>query len=149
MRSYGYQQLHIEIRDDIVTTLHPEGSSNNIRVVTEKRAIERPQICYRKAILNILVPGILSVGIGYWDIRYAFAFLCVYTLFRSPGIIIWTIRVYQHCAPDDIRLACVYEPSCSEYMILSIQKYGIIKGILRGIQRLKRCHLPNGGNDYP
>lgn len=143
------RQVHIEMRDDIVTTLHPEGSSNNIRVVTEKRAIERPQICYGKAILNALVPGTVSVGIGFWDMRFALACLCVYTLARTPGIIIWTIRVYQRYAPDYIRLACVYEPSCSEYMILSIQRYGVMKGIIKGIQRLERCHLPNGGTDYP
>lgn len=143
------RQVQSEMRDDIVTSLHPEGSSNNIRVVTEKRAIERPQICYEKAILNALVPVTVSVGIGYWDMWVALVCLCVYTLARTPGIILWTIRVYQRYAPDDIRLACIYEPSCSEYMILSIQKYGVIKGIIKGIQRLERCHLPNGGTDYP
>lgn len=143
------RRVHSAIRDDIITTLHPEGSSNNIRVVTEKRAIERPKICYRVAILNVLVPGTVSVGIGFWDMRFALACLCVYTLARTPGIIIWSIRVYQRYASDDIRLACVYEPSCSEYMILSIHKYGVLKGIIKGIQRLERCHLPNGGTDYP
>jgi putative component of membrane protein insertase Oxa1/YidC/SpoIIIJ protein YidD len=34
-------------------------------------------------------------------------------------------------------------------MILAIKKYGIIKGIYKGIKRLLRCHSPNGGIDYP
>lgn len=137
------------MRDDLVTTLHPEGSSNNIQFAIEKRELERPSVCYGKAVLNTLIPGIVSVGIGFWGMRFALACLCMYTLLRSPGITIWAIRLYQCYAPEHIRLACVFEPSCSEYMILSIQKFGIVKGFIRGIQRLERCHLPNGGTDYP
>jgi len=137
------------MRDDIVTTLHPEGSSNNIQVVTEKRKLERPRICYRRFLLNALIPGIVSVGVSFWDFSIALACLCVYTLVRAQGILIWAIRLYQRFAPDHIRLACVFQPSCSDYMILSLQKYGFIRGAIKGTQRLKRCHLPNGGTDYP
>jgi putative membrane protein insertion efficiency factor len=137
------------MRDDIVTTLHPEGSSNNIQVTTEQRKLERPRICYRKSLLNSLIPGIVSVGISFWDMSIALVCLCMYTLARTPGITIWVIRLYQRYAPNYIRLACVFEPSCSEYMILSIQKYGFIRGVIKGIHRLQRCHLPNGGTDYP
>jgi putative component of membrane protein insertase Oxa1/YidC/SpoIIIJ protein YidD len=34
-------------------------------------------------------------------------------------------------------------------MILAIEKYGIAKGVLKGIQRLSKCRYPNGGVDYP
>jgi putative component of membrane protein insertase Oxa1/YidC/SpoIIIJ protein YidD len=34
-------------------------------------------------------------------------------------------------------------------MILSIKNYGVVYGVIKGIKRLKRCHLPNGGDDYP
>jgi putative membrane protein insertion efficiency factor len=135
------------MRDDVITTLHPEGSSNNAQIATVKRKLERPRICYWKALLNVLALGVLSVGIGYWDMRVAFAFVCVYTLARASGIIIWVIRLYQRFASDDLRLACVFEPSCSEYMIVSIQKHGVMKGVIKGLQRLERCHLPNGGID--
>jgi len=81
--------------------------------------------------------------------RFALTCLCVFTVVRMRGILIWFIRLYQRYASADIRLACVFEPGCSEYMILSMQKYGILKGISKGIERLKRCHLPNGGTDYP
>lgn len=63
--------------------------------------------------------------------------------------IICLIRLYQKKAPYYIREACRFEPTCSEYMILSIQKYGCVKGIYRGIHRLFRCKPPNGGVDYP
>ena len=38
---------------------------------------------------------------------------------------------------------------CSQYMILSIKKYGGFKGFVNGIKRLQRCHPPHGGVDNP
>lgn len=64
-------------------------------------------------------------------------------------VLIYLIRLYQKRAPYYIRSACRFEPTCSEYMILAIQKYGIIRGICKGIHRLLRCKPPNGGVDYP
>lgn len=64
-------------------------------------------------------------------------------------IIIWVIHLYQKKAPYYIRSSCRFEPSCSEYMILSVEKYGCFKGVYKGIRRLLRCKPPNGGVDYP
>ncbi|TKJ35939.1 MAG: membrane protein insertion efficiency factor YidD [Planctomycetes bacterium B3_Pla] len=46
---------------------------------------------------------------------------------------------------------CIYIPSCSDYMIQAIRKYGVLKGIYYGYQRIKRCNgaLYKGGDDYP
>ena len=59
------------------------------------------------------------------------------------------VRLYQRKAPDSLRGACLFTPSCSEYMILAIEKYGCFRGVCRGLGRLLRCHAPNGGEDYP
>lgn len=64
-------------------------------------------------------------------------------------LIIRLIRFYQKKAPKKIREACLFTPSCSEYMILSIEKYGTIRGIIKGENRILRCRYPNGGIDYP
>ena len=64
-------------------------------------------------------------------------------------ILIFLVRCYQRFAPREIRDRCLFTPTCSEFMILSIQKYGVLKGVAKGIDRLKRCHYPNGGEDYP
>lgn len=64
-------------------------------------------------------------------------------------IIIRIIRLYQILAPKRIRDACLFEPTCSNYMILSLRKYGLIVGLKKGVDRLKRCRWPNGGVDYP
>lgn len=43
---------------------------------------------------------------------------------------------------------CRFYPSCSEYTIQAIDKYGIIKGGLMGSWRIMRCNPWNkGGND--
>ena len=137
------------IPDGFITTLHPEGSYNNIKFPVKKRELVRPKINFWKASLNVIIPLFVFFVVYWWDVRFAMIGLCTYSLFRLRGMIIWCIRVYQRYAPEDIRSACVFEPSCSEYMILSIRKYGVIRGGIKGVERLKRCHLPNGGEDYP
>jgi len=43
---------------------------------------------------------------------------------------------------------CRFSPTCSEYMIQSIEKYGIAKGIVTGSRRISRCHpFSPGGVD--
>ena len=62
---------------------------------------------------------------------------------------VFLILLYQKMAPKKLRDSCRFEPSCSNYMIIAINKYGVIKGINLGLKRLFRCHIPNGGYDYP
>ena len=64
-------------------------------------------------------------------------------------IIIWAVKCYQHFAPIRVRAMCRFEPSCSEYMILSVKKYGVIKGVRLGVNRISRCGKMDGGFDYP
>ncbi|MCK4269442.1 MAG: membrane protein insertion efficiency factor YidD [Methanogenium sp.] len=46
---------------------------------------------------------------------------------------------------------CRFYPTCSDYMILAIQKYGLLKGIKKGINRIRRCRPDNYESciDYP
>lgn len=64
-------------------------------------------------------------------------------------ILIYIVRCYQKVlSPDrgmlrylfNTQSHCVMIPPCSEYMILSITKYGPIKGVYKGIHRILRCH---------
>jgi putative membrane protein insertion efficiency factor len=59
------------------------------------------------------------------------------------------IRLYQRWAPARVRASCRFEPSCSNYMILAINKYGLVRGGCAGVGRLCRCRPPYGGIDYP
>lgn len=38
------------------------------------------------------------------------------------------------------RPVCVFEPTCSEYTKIAIERYGYIKGIKMGIKRISKCH---------
>jgi len=61
-------------------------------------------------------------------------------------IIIFSIRIYQKIlSPILNRLGvhCRFYPSCSEYSILAIKKYGMIVGIKKTFLRLKRCRPDN------
>jgi putative membrane protein insertion efficiency factor len=42
---------------------------------------------------------------------------------------------------------CRYTPSCSEYTVQALKKYGALKGTFLGFKRLVRCRPPYGGND--
>ncbi len=45
---------------------------------------------------------------------------------------------------------CKFYPSCSEYAILSLKKYGIIKGTFKTVIRLLKCSpISRGGVDFP
>ena len=131
--------------------------------------LNRPPVHYAKPIAAFA--GFLLLTVGGWFLFRATAseYIALHTelsptactiLFTAVlGVLylclickrslIWLIHCYQHYAPDRVRLKCVFEPSCSEYMILCIQKFGVIRGVPKGVHRLLRCHPPNGGADYP
>jgi len=48
-------------------------------------------------------------------------------------------------------ILCRFYPSCSEYSILALEKYGLIKGIVLSINRIKRCNPSNTDTciDFP
>jgi uncharacterized protein len=44
---------------------------------------------------------------------------------------------------------CKYHPSCSQYAIDALRKYGLVRGSWRAARRLLRCHpWSSGGVDY-
>lgn len=64
--------------------------------------------------------------------------------------IIKLIIFYQKHISPFLGRNCRFSPSCSEYMVGSIKKYGSIKGILKGIKRISKCHpFHSGGIDLP
>lgn len=63
--------------------------------------------------------------------------------------IIGIILLYKAFAPMSVRDRCLFEPTCSTYMIIAIKKYGLIIGLFKGIKRIIRCRPPNGGVDWP
>ncbi len=63
-------------------------------------------------------------------------------------ILISLIRAYQLCISPRIGKHCKFYPTCSEYTIQAVDKYGIIKGSLLGIIRILKCNpFSKGGVD--
>lgn len=59
------------------------------------------------------------------------------------------ILFYRLIAPKRVRNSCRFTPTCSEYSIQVLKKYGFLIGVKKTINRLKRCKPPNGGEDNP
>jgi putative membrane protein insertion efficiency factor len=74
---------------------------------------------------------------------------------RLPGralgaCVIGAIRVYQVTLSPLLGPTCRFEPSCSRYMAESISKYGVIRGVAKGLRRVSKCHPWHpGGYDPP
>ncbi|HOB20578.1 MAG TPA: membrane protein insertion efficiency factor YidD [Candidatus Atribacteria bacterium] len=62
--------------------------------------------------------------------------------------LIFVIKLYQKHISPALPSACRFYPTCSEYSIQAISKYGSVKGIYLSIRRLLKCHpLHPGGYD--
>ncbi len=61
---------------------------------------------------------------------------------RRVGIeaLVLVIRLYQNSFSLLFPGACRYEPSCSQYAIDALRKYGLLSGSRRAVQRILRCH---------
>ena len=63
-------------------------------------------------------------------------------------LIIKTVRWYQKNISSNRPRCCRFEPSCSQYMIDAVTKYGALKGFLMGVWRILRCNpFHEGGYD--
>ena len=73
----------------------------------------------------------------------------VVSYYLTKRFAIGLVLVYKAFAPLSVRERCLFTPTCSTYMIMAINQYGLFLGVYKGIRRLLRCKPPNGGEDYP
>ena len=57
------------------------------------------------------------------------------------------VYFYRACISPLTPPSCRFTPTCSQYMVEAVPKYGIFKGGWLGIKRICRCH-PWGGSGY-
>ena len=60
---------------------------------------------------------------------------------------VFLIKIYQNIISPLFPPTCRYTPTCSEYAIQSLKKYGLVKGVYLSIKRIVNCH-PWGGSGY-
>jgi putative membrane protein insertion efficiency factor len=68
---------------------------------------------------------------------------------RNPVslVLIGVVRVYQKVISPWLPMACRYTPTCSQYAIEALQKYGPLKGGWLSIKRIVSCN-PFGGHGH-
>jgi putative membrane protein insertion efficiency factor len=62
-------------------------------------------------------------------------------------LLVVPVRFYQSCLRCLLPPLCRFQPSCSEYFIQAVYKYGPLTGAWKGVRRICRCH-PWGGHGY-
>lgn len=64
-------------------------------------------------------------------------------------ILIFLIKIYRkYISPLKRRPCCIYTPTCSQYALEALEKYGALKGSFLAIKRVLRCHpFAKGGYD--
>jgi putative membrane protein insertion efficiency factor len=63
-------------------------------------------------------------------------------------IVMTALKGYKVAISPLLPSACRYLPTCSEYMMDAVQKYGVWRGVWLGLKRLARCHpFHEGGYD--
>ncbi|NPA13473.1 MAG: membrane protein insertion efficiency factor YidD [Aquificae bacterium] len=68
----------------------------------------------------------------------------------AKKLVIQILKFYQRFISPLYPASCRYYPTCSSYSIQAVEKYGILKGLLKSIWRVLRCNpFSKGGVDYP
>jgi len=63
-------------------------------------------------------------------------------------ILVWIINGYRYAVSPLLGTNCRFTPTCSEYAVEAVAKYGAVKGIWLSIKRVSRCHpWHHGGYD--
>jgi len=63
-------------------------------------------------------------------------------------VVVGLLRGYKRYVSPLLPSACRFHPTCSEYMLEAVNRYGVLRGVGLGLKRLLRCHpFCEGGFD--
>lgn len=62
-------------------------------------------------------------------------------------LVLATIRLYQYAFSPYFGGHCRYEPTCSNYALEAVARYGATRGVWFALKRLTRCR-PLGASGY-
>ena len=67
---------------------------------------------------------------------------------RPRSLVVLLLRVYQRWISPAFGPRCRYYPSCSEYAVQAVERFGILRGLVLAGWRLLRCNpWSRGGFD--
>ncbi|HSN77765.1 MAG TPA: membrane protein insertion efficiency factor YidD [Anaerolineae bacterium] len=64
-------------------------------------------------------------------------------------IVMALIRGYQRFISPLLASNCRFHPTCSQYTLEAVERYGAAKGLWLGAKRIGRCHPFNPGGYDP
>jgi hypothetical protein len=65
------------------------------------------------------------------------------------GIVVAPLRLYQRTLSRGLPARCKYHPSCSEYAVQAVRRYGVLRGVVLAGWRVLRCNpWSHGGVDF-
>ena len=129
-----------------------------VRKYVMERPLYRPPVTYFKVVMLFFSGLIFLIGLSiatYHALQhfgvmlrksyFFILFFIVSFIIFSRWLGILLVRLYQHYAPEEVRRRCLLKPTCSEYAIIVLRKYGLIIGGIKIWIRLKyKCR----GNVY-
>jgi len=65
------------------------------------------------------------------------------------NVLVMLVRIYQIFISPLTAPSCRFYPTCSEYAITAVKRYGPFKGAYMGIRRILRCNPWNPGGYDP
>ncbi|MDR2094033.1 MAG: membrane protein insertion efficiency factor YidD, partial [Treponema sp.] len=147
---------------------------DEVRAYCCERELERPKTNIKIAIVSTMIFLVVVLIVSFSAIHLVFwlgvqwknhwiashsAVTCLLTcavcfvlcfMLILKRMIIGIVRLYQHYAPEEVRRKCILKPTCSEYIILAIEKYGVFRGVKKGVYRLLyTCRMRDYRIDEP
>ena len=126
-----------------------------IEMYQQLRVLPIPKTTYAHAIIWILLYLLMIIGMCVLSVFVclpfaiktiiALTFSVLFSDFYLRFLGVKIIECYQHYAKKEIRRRCLCVPSCSEYAILCLKKYELIKAVLK---IRKRLFVTCKGDDY-
>ena len=69
------------------------------------------------------------------------------TALRS--VLLAPVRLYQRAISPGLPARCKYHPTCSQYAVDAVRRYGVLRGVVLAAWRLLRCNpWSHGGVEY-
>jgi uncharacterized protein len=64
-------------------------------------------------------------------------------------VLLAPVRLYQRAISPGLPARCKYHPTCSQYAVDAVRRYGVLRGVVLAAWRLLRCNpWSHGGVDY-
>ena len=134
--------IYLLQRPDVVLMACPTCGTHAGRVSLVRNVEMR-----RKKFKLILLTAILVASLGFaWDI------LRLPTQQLTARVYIGSVHVYQAVGRPLLKgkVACRYRPTCSDYSIEAVQRYGTLRGLVLTYKRIRSCtsSVPFGTVDH-